>query len=77
MTAHAATLRGMNQAFTIALIRALIGAALSGGSVFLTTWGATAADALDKAVLVPTLTAVVGYLILRFGAEGWIDTKAA
>lgn len=67
----------LNQQFTVAFIRALVGAALLGGAIFLTTWGATSADATEKAIQIPVWTAVVGYLTTRFAAEGWIDTQAA
>lgn len=65
----------MNQAFTVAFVRAIIGAVLLAGATLLTTWGATDAELSSKAILVPTLTTFVGYVSARFAAEGWIDTK--
>lgn len=65
----------MNQPFTVALVRALIGGALLAGATFLTTWGAASVDPASKGVIIPTLTAFIGYLTTRFAAEGWIDTR--
>lgn len=63
--------------FTIALIRALVGGILTAGATFLTTWGVADVDPNSKVVIVATCTTFVGYITLRFGAEGWIDTAAS
>jgi hypothetical protein len=57
--------------WVVALARALVGAALLGASGFLTTWSQT--DEV-KLLAIAGLTPAIGYLILRAGLEGVIDT---
>ena len=57
--------------WAVALTRAIVGAVLLGASGFLTTWSQT--DEV-KLLIIAGLTPAIGYLLVRFGIEGIIDT---
>jgi len=64
----------MSPQFTAALVRGLIGAVLTAGAVFFTTY---AQNQSLKVAGVTAGAAAFSYMVVRFGAEGVIDTQAA
>lgn len=64
----------MSQQYLSALGRGVIGAVITGGAVFFTTWGT---GQPLKVAGIAAGAAAFSYLVVRFGAEGTIDTQAA
>ena len=64
----------MSPQFTSALIRGLIGALLTAGAVFFT---GLAQGQSYRVAGIAAGAAAFSYLVVRFGAEGVIDTQAA
>lgn len=64
----------MSDAFKTALVRGLIGAVIFAGSA---AFSQLATGASLRAAGIAAGVAFFGYLILRSGVEGYIDTQAA
>lgn len=64
----------MSDAFKTALLRGLIGAVITAGAVFFTSY---AQGQSAKVAGIAAGAAAFSYLVVRFGAEGVIDTQAA
>lgn len=64
----------MSDQFKAALVRGLIGAVLTAGAVFFTAY---AQGQSAKVAGVAAGAAAFSYLVVRFGAEGVIDTQNA
>jgi hypothetical protein len=62
----------MSQPFRDALVRALIGALLTGAGTGLAVYTSTGTW---RPALVGGATAAVAYMVARGGAEGWIDSR--
>jgi hypothetical protein len=64
----------MSNPLVAALVRGAIGAVVTAGAVFFTTW---AQGQPLKVAGISAGAAAFSYLVVRFGAEGVIDTQAA
>ena len=58
--------------WTVAIARAILGAAILGGVAAMSAWSTT--DDIPD-IIRAGLTAALGFLALRGAAEGWIDTR--